>query len=177
MKITIAETVNLKSQLEKKVNELVAEVNRISTEVIDKGEKGEIPDRNVDVINDEIEVVENHIIELKYVLRSANISFTIDWNGSEIEIYEALDLAKVLRARAERYKRLSMRKKLERNSGLRSSIGGGDGATFTVALYDPEHYKALAQKLEREANQLSALIEKINHSAEIDFDHADVYLV
>lgn len=175
MKITIAEAVNLLSQLNKKVNELDAERNRVATETIDKGETAAIPARSVDVISAEMEEVDHHILELKACLRAMNQETYVEWSDVEVPIAQAIEIAKTLRARAEKAKRLGQRKKLERNNGGRFGIGG-DTTTFTVALYDPEAYKAEGQKLEREANKLSALIEKANHATEFSFEPADVYL-
>lgn len=174
MQISIAVAVNLKSQLEKKVNELYSERDRVATETVDKGEKGQIPERNVDIITGEAERVEDHILALKAALRAANQAATVAWNDKTITMYEALDLAKLLRARADRSKKLGNRKKLERNSAR--GIYGGDSNTFTVALYDPEIYKLSGMKLERLANKLSAAIEEANHANKFEFAPADEYL-
>lgn len=175
MKITIAEAVNLKSQLEKKVNELDAERNKVATDTIDKGEKGDIPARNVDVITAEIEKVENDLLDLKAAIREVNRVTYIEWDNRQYPLNNALDIAKVIRNRADRAKKLGNRKKLERNTS-RGLYGNGDSNTFTVALYDPEQYKADGQKQERLANKLSALIEKANHIAEFNFPAAGEYL-
>ena len=98
----------------------------------------------------------------------SNTTQTISWNGSDMTIMEAIELAKQMRSDIGQLTHLGSRKKLERQSGR----GSGDGAVtlFNVALYDPEAYQAQARKKEREVTRLSSLIEHANHTSMITFD-------
>ncbi|MGG3279461.1 hypothetical protein [Paenibacillus solani] len=166
--ITMAEALAVRAAINRLMNQLISERMNNSSTIIEKGETAEYPSRSVDVITEELEAVAADYRKLDLLMAISNTTQTIPWNGTDITIMEAIEMAKQIRSDIGQLAHLGARKKLERQS----SRGSGDGAVtlFNVALYDPEAYQMQARKKEREVTKLSALIEHANHSAMITFD-------
>ncbi|MEX3615961.1 hypothetical protein [Paenibacillus glucanolyticus] len=166
--ITMAEALAVRAAIHRLMSQLASERLNNSSTIIEKGETAEYPARSVDVITEEIEAAAADFRKLDLLMALSNTTKTISWNGSDITIMEAIELAKHIRGDIGQLAHLGSRKKLERQS----SRGSGDNATtlFNVALYDPEAYQAAARKKEREVTKLSSLIEHANHNAIISFD-------
>lgn len=165
--ISIAEAVSVLSYINRRIGELQSERNSVRTAVVDKGEEAARPDRSVDVITDEILAAQADYRELKKLIALSNIVTTIEWDGQQISVMEAIELAKNKREEVATYKVLGRFKKIERE---RPSFGTATASGYTVALFEPEKYAALATKLERQVNALSRDIDRSNHNTMIEFD-------
>lgn len=172
--ITMAEAVIIRSQISKKINELLHERNGVQTEIIDKGQTAEVPQRNVDFITQEIRQVRDDHRLLSFLMSESNVKTTIDWDGQAYAVVEAIELAKQMRQEAGELKALGNRKKMDRSRNV-YPFGNNSGSTdtFVVALYDPEEYKKHGDRLERQVTALSFLIDKANLEATIQFDASD----
>lgn len=166
--ITMAEALAVRAAINRLMNQLISERMNNSNTIVEKGETAEYPSRSVDVITEELEAMAADYRKLDLLMAISNTTQTIPWNGTDITIMEAIELAKQMRSEIGQLTHLGSRKKLERLS----SSGSRDGAAilFNVALYDPEAYQLLARKKEREVTRLSSLIEHANHTAIISFD-------
>ncbi|WP_127592283.1 hypothetical protein [Paenibacillus lautus] len=166
--ITMAEALAVRAAINRLMNQLMSERLNNSSTIIEKGETAEYPARSVDAITEEIEAAAADYRKLDLLMAISNTTQTISWNGSDMTIMEAIELAKQIRSDIGQLAHLGSRKKLERQS----SRGSGDGAVtlFNVALYDPEVYQAQARKKEREVTKLSSLIEHANHTSMVTFD-------
>ncbi len=169
MKLTLAQAIPLRSAINKRIQELQTERNHASKTSVEKGEKYEIPIRNVDGITEELQKVITDFVKLNSLVAQTNLSVVIEWDGEETNLVEAIELSKRLRTEADQLKQLGSLKKQERSSGR----FGESSNLITFALYDPEIYRSKALKLEREVNLLSSLIEHQNHLIEIEFDASD----
>lgn len=170
MTITLAEAIPLRKVIERRIYELQNERSQVSTLSIEKGEQYEIPTRNVDVITNEIHEAQKEYRTLQTLITRANLDNSVEWDGGELSLTEAIELAKQMRIEIEHFKRLGSRKKSERESGRRGLLSDGNSHLLSVALYEPEHYRTKALKFERQSNKLSSLIERKNHFVELTFD-------
>jgi hypothetical protein len=168
-KITIAETVAVKTYMTRHLSELQSERTRAATEEVDKGATAEIPARNVDVITDEIWETFKDIRTIENLLEQANIQNYVEWDGQKITVSEAISFAKQIRSQIDTLKSLGQRKKIDkvpnRPFGTTDSV-----PQIRVALYDPDKYREYAAKLERQVNALSRDIDHSNHTNYIVFD-------
>ena len=171
--ITMAEALTVRAAISRKLSQLESERMHNATTVIEKGETAEYPVRSVDVITAEIRQAMQDYRKLDTLIAISNTTNTIPWDGTDICILEAIELAKQMRTEIHHFSILGRQKKLERHLN-RSNIDGGK-PIYTVALYDPDAYTVEAQKKEREVTKLSALIERSNHLTEIPFN-AEAYM-
>jgi hypothetical protein len=169
MKLTLAQAIPLRSAINKRIQELQTERIHASKTSVEKGEKYEIPARNVDGITEEIRKIITDFVKLNSLVAQTNLSVVIEWDGEEMNLVEAIELSKRLRTEVDQLKQLGSQKKQERSSGR----FGDSSNLITFALYDTEAYRSKALKLEREVNFLSSLIERQNHLVEIEFDASD----
>lgn len=166
--ISMAEALTVRAAMNRKLNQLIEERSENSTAYIEKGETAPYPQRTVDVITQEINQVMRDYRTLDKLIAVANTTNCIPWDGESICILEAIELAKHMRMEMNQLAHLGRQKKLERL--LNRSAIDGSNPLYRVALYDPEFYKADAQKLDRQVTKLSALIERANHLNTITFD-------
>lgn len=171
--ISMAEALTVRAAINRKLNQLNHERLQNSSTYIEKGETAPYPQRTVDMITEEINQVMRDYRRLDRMIAISNTTNVISWDGEDLCILEAIELAKQLRAEIAQLTHLGSEKKLERLLN-RSAIDGGN-PIFKVALYDPEAYMITAQKLERQVTKLSALIERSNHLNTIPFD-ASAYM-
>ncbi|MBD8501224.1 hypothetical protein [Paenibacillus arenosi] len=165
--LTIAEALSVRAAISRKIDELRSERGNNNTVYVDKNETPEYPARSVDVITAELDVVQRDYRKLDVMIAQANLANTIAWDGGEITILEAIELAKQTRQEMSAYSYLGQQKKRER---LRGGGTGEAAALYQYALYEPETYHQLTQKRTREVTKLSALIERANHMNMIAFD-------
>ncbi|ANY75739.1 hypothetical protein [Paenibacillus ihbetae] len=168
--ITMAEALAVRAAMNRLINQLMQERLNNSSTIIEKGETAEVPARSVDVITEEIDAVSADFRKLDLLMAISNTTETIPWNGTNITVMEAIELAKQMRNEIGQLAHLGSRKKLERQTSR--GLEGGAVTLFNVALYDPEAYHAAARKKEREVTKLSSLIEHANHHSKIPFDAA-----
>jgi len=169
--ITLAEAIPLRKMLERRIHELFSERWDKSYVVIEKGECYEPYSRTMDQVSVEIYELQRDYRFLGRVVSEANLSEKMAWNGEELTMLEAIELAKQMRTDLNQLKTFASRKKMERvaERGRRGS-GAEASSLLTVALFDPEEYRQKALKLERQVNRLSAMIEHQNHLVSIPFD-------
>lgn len=170
MQITLAEALPLLNVISNRINDLVSDREDSSYIIVEKGEKYERPRYDLFKLTEEIEQAWKDYVTLSKEIARANLENTIEWDGKQITIAEAIDLAKQIRAEIVHLRRLANRRKQEYVGGNREKL------LVKVLLYEPEEAKKLALKLERKVNRLSSLIEAKNHSVMIEFPNAEKYL-
>lgn len=174
MQISIKVAIDLKSTLEKKIQNLIMEANRNMTVNVEKDEVAPIPERSIDIIVLELTEVKEDLRTLKQLIREANKQTTIVWNDVDLDLAEALDLVRDERSDAEIFHNYGTRQKRVRAGG--SMLRGESIPLFTIALYDPEQYRTLAEKMDRQNFRLSNLIDEANTNTKIEFAEADKYI-
>ncbi|MDV6378366.1 hypothetical protein ORD22_09005 [Sporosarcina sp. GW1-11] len=165
MNITLAEGIKLKSILSKQIRELEAEAHRVAFATI---EKGTVPPKLARTLQDvevEMERVRVDQRRLDLLIYVANSTHTVDFEGQQLALVEAIELAIQLRAKAEFYKQLSSSPKEEMQFGYSETP-----PLYRIALFDPEDYRQKAQQAEKAAHQLSNRINTKNYTVVLDFD-------
>lgn len=164
-KITLAEAVKLKSILTKRVHELEDEIRRVAFTTVIKGEDPQEGPRTVAKVDEELEEVRRDIRLLDRLMYRANIDHFIHFQGDDLAIVEAIELATQLRARARIYKELGSAAREEMQYGMMEGT-----PVYQVALFDPEIYRQKAIQVEKDAHKLSNLINAKNYLVVLDFD-------
>lgn len=168
--ITLAEAVKLKSILTKRIHELEEEMRRVAFTTVEKGktpEKGPRTLKDVEIEMDEVRLDSRTLDRLMY---RANIDHNIDFQGQQLAIVEAIELATQLRAKARFYKELASAEKEEIQYGFSEST-----TIYRVALFEPEDYRLKALQTERDAHKLSNLINAKNYSIVLAFDDSKYF--
>ncbi|MFC5590865.1 hypothetical protein ACFPRA_18450 [Sporosarcina soli] len=168
--ITLAEAVKLKSILTKRIHELEEEMRRVAFTTVEKGntpEKGPRTLQDVEIEMDEVRLDSRTLDRLMY---RANIDHNIDFQGQQLAIVEAIELATQLRAKARFYKELASAEKEEIQYGFSEST-----TIYRVALFEPEDYRLKALQTERDAHKLSNLINAKNYSIVLAFDDSKYF--
>lgn len=162
--ISLAEAVKLKSILNKKTQELSHEIDRISHTIVEKGEQPKMPERTLQQVEVELATVRKDARTLDRLIYRANIDNHVSFNGEELPLVEAIELATQLRAEAQQAKELGMS---EKETYMHSA---GEITLYRIALYDPAIYRTRANELEKQAHRLSNAINAKNYQVEIEFD-------
>lgn len=163
--ITLAEAVKLKSVLHKRIQELEGEMRRVAFTTIEKGEAPKTGSRTLAQVEKELDDVRLDSRILDRLMYRANIDNEIQFQGKNLAIVEAIELATQLRAKARFYKELSTSEKEE------ILFGYSDKTTvYRIALFEPENYRIKALKAEKDAHKLSNLINAKNYSIVLAFD-------
>jgi hypothetical protein len=162
MQYTLAEVLPIRASMGKRLQELEEERMQNSTVTTPKGEIVVFPDRTVDQITEEINELRADIRELDFAILEANMNNRVEWDGEEITIMQAISIVKDMRSELKEIRRLARTQKevVER---------WGDSAV-TRATFDPEAYRKKAERLERQANKLSSMIDRANFDVMIDID-------
>lgn len=169
-KITLAEAVKLKSILKTKIHELEDEMRRVAFTTIEKGSTPQKSNRTLEIVEADLEVVRFDSRLLDKLMYRANIDHEIEFQGQQLSLIEAIELATQLRAKARFEKELSTSKKEE------IQYGYGDTATvYQVALFDPEAYRLKSLQSEKDAHRLSNLINAKNYSIYLGFDDSNYF--
>lgn len=166
MKITLAQALPLRKQMERALSALVTEREKSAYEEVAKGQSPEAQGRSLELITTEINKTHTDLLALQKAIDAANFSSFIEWDSQNYTLLQAIEHAKFLRQEANIYSSFSKSKKIERarNGYMEKS------ELLKVAMFDPEEYRMLSKKLERHANLLSSMIEDANHKNTIDFD-------
>lgn len=163
--LSLAEAVKLKSVLAKRIHELEEEMYRVSFVEIEKGGKVPKQPRTLGMVEKDIDEVRLDFRILDKLMYQANIENTVDFNGEELTIVEAIELATQLRAKARKFKEFGAASKEE------YPYSYGEGIPLIkLAMFDPEEYRLKAIEMERQANRLSNAINTKNYTVELDFD-------
>lgn len=168
--ITLAEAVKLKSILKKKIHELELEMRRVAFTTVEKGNTAQAGPRDLQTVEAELEKIRTDSRVLDRLMYRANIDHTIEFQGQQLAIVEAIELATQLRAKANFYKELASSQKEEIQFGYSENT-----TIYRVALFDPEEYRLKALQAEKDAHQLSNRINAKNYSIELEFDDADYF--
>lgn len=171
MKITLDEAVALRGIISRRIQDLIKERVSVSTAEAKPGEDYEKPTRTVEEVTSELNEARKDFRKLDVLMAKTNIENTINWDGNEITITEAIELAKQLRGEVHSLKNFSSKKKQERRTNWQNVV-----ESVIFALFDPEAYRKEALKMERQVNKLSSNIAHKNHLVEVDFEPASKYL-
>ena len=169
-KITLAEAVKLKSILKNRIHELEDEMRRVAFTTVEKGNTPEKGLRTLEIVETELDEVRLDSRVLDRLMYRANIDNEIEFQGHQLAIVEAIELATQLRAKARFYKELSMAQKEEIQYGYSEST-----IVYRVALFDPEEYRVKSLQAEKDAHKLSNFINAKNYSITLDFDDAKYF--
>lgn len=171
MKITVAEARLLKNAVSKRLHELLSERNKNAFVEFEKDEEYIKPDKSFEELTKDIEKVRSHYMAVKKALAESNLKNTIEWNGKELTIVEALELVKELRDESDRLISFGNNPIIQR-----SSRGIYDSKTiYRKALFEPSELKKAGEKMRKEANRLSILIDKANFNTSVELEFADEY--
>jgi len=166
--ISLAEAVKLKSILQSRYSELLIERARVAFIVVEKGIEAKREGRTMVVVEQELDVVRKDIRTLDRLVYEANVQNTVTFQGEELTLVEAIELAKQLRAEVNAIKHFAASEKEDMQYGY-----GDNVAMVKVALFEPEHYRQKAQELERQAHKLSNLVNAKNYEVQINFDDSN----
>jgi hypothetical protein len=170
MQISLLEALPLRNSISRRIHELLQERDRVAFVEFEKGDEYEKPERTVDDVTKELNVVRNDFRLLDVLVAKANLEAKVIWDNKEISIVEAIELAKQLRGEAVKLKQYGISKKQERKQSY-----GETKTVYRKAMFEPSALEKEGLKLERLANRLSLAIEKANHLHEIEFPYADKY--
>ncbi|ANU26202.1 hypothetical protein [Planococcus versutus] len=163
--LSLAEAVKLKSVLAKRIHELEEEMDRVAFVEMEKGKKTPKQVRSLFQVEQEIDDIRRDFRLLDKLMYQANFENKVSFNGEELAIVEAIELATQLRAKARKFK--------EFGTSLQEELQFGYGESVPVirkAMFDPEEYRIKAVEQERLANRLSNAINTKNYSIVLDFD-------
>lgn len=165
IKLSLAEAVKLKSVLNKRIHELELEMNRVGFIEVEKGKKPPKQPRTITDVENELDEIRLDFRVLDTLMYKANIENEITYNGENLPIVEAIELATQLRAKARKCKELGELPKEEHPYAYDDNF-----TIVKMATFDPEDYRIRGLELERQANRLSNLINSKNYSIELEFD-------
>lgn len=174
MKITLAQALPVRNAISRRIQELLQERNRVAFVEVEKGEQYEKPTRSIEVVTKELEETRMDFRRLDVSVATENLKATIQWDGEEISLIEAIEIAKQIRGEVKDLKNFGNRKKQERKAS--NGWGNSDANIIVFAMYEPEEYRKKALKLEREVTRLSLEIERKNHFVEFEFANAERYI-
>ncbi|GGI14340.1 hypothetical protein [Gottfriedia solisilvae] len=167
--ITLAEALNIRHILSKRIRELIEELEENSSVEVEKGQPLPTLARNMTQIESDLAKVRADFRKLDYLMQKANIENTITIENMELSITEAIEFAKQLRAEVQSAKEFASKK--ERIQPMY----GTDSIIVEKLYFNPEDYRQKALKLERKATRLSGLIDAKNFSINIPFDGRDYF--
>lgn len=170
LNISLLEALPLRNSINRRIQELLQERDRVAYVEFEKDEKYELPERTFDNVTTELNKTREDYRQLDVLVTKANIDAKVKWDEKEISITEAIELAKQLRGEANKLKAYGMVKKQERKQSY-----GETKTIYRKALFEPSKMQEQGLKLERLANRLSLAIEKANHLHTIEFLAADLY--
>lgn len=169
-KITLAEAVKLKSILRTRIHELEDEMRRVAFVTIEKGMTPEKGTRTLEIVEKELNGVRHDSRILDRLMYRANIDNEIEFQGKQLALVEAIELATQLRAKARFCKELSTSEKEVIQYGY-----GESTPVYQVALFDPEEYRLKALQAEKDAHKLSNSINAKNYTITLDFDDSNYF--
>ncbi len=172
--ISLADAVHLRARILAHRDELQAARARGSTMLITKGETPEVPSTTVEQYTAQMSDASADHRLLDVEMARLNLVHHVRWDGREVPLMEALQLAKDLRQQIADLKMLGSRLKVQR---MRMGQVGRDGAELIeVAMYDPDAMRKQADQLERQVMRLSRLIDRCNEQAMFEYPPADKYM-
>lgn len=172
LEITLAQAIPLKNIISRRINELQQEREQVAFVEVEKGEKYSTPERDMKTVENELDESHNDYRILDTLIAKNNLDYSLRWDGNDVTIKEAIEVAKERRNEINKLKYFGSRKKQEKTRGNYMQ----DSSTITHTLYEPEEYRKRGLKLERQVNRLSQEIEAMNHKITFDFEGAERYL-
>ncbi|MHA6261216.1 hypothetical protein ACXYMX_15220 [Sporosarcina sp. CAU 1771] len=169
-KITLAEAVKLKSILRTRTHELEEEMRRVAFATVEKGTSPEKGIRTLENVENELDGVRFDSRILDRLMYRANIDNNIEFQGQQLALVEAIELATQLRAKARFYKELSTSEKEAIQYGY-----GESTPVYQVALFEPEEYRLKALQAEKDAHRLSNEINAKNYAITLAFDDSNYF--
>ncbi|PEL07699.1 hypothetical protein [Bacillus sp. AFS017336] len=167
--ITLAEALNIRHILSKRIRELIEELEENSTVEVEKNHPIPVLVRDLTKIENELSKVRTDFRKLDFLMQKANVENTISIENEEMSITEAIEYAKQLRAEVQLCKSFATKK--ERIQPMY----GSENIIVEKLYFDPEEYRTKALKLERKVTRLSGLIDAKNFTINIPFDGTDYY--
>jgi hypothetical protein len=172
--ISLADAVHLRARILAYRSELDAARRRGAIVLVQKGEAPDTPSTTVEQYTEQMAEASADYRMLDVAMARLNLDNRVTWDGHEIPLMEALQLAKDLRLQIAELKTLGARLKVQR---LRPGPMGRDGGDFVeVAMYDPEAMRKQADQLERQVMRLSRLIDRCNEEVMFDYPPAVKYM-
>lgn len=166
MDINLNEARNIIARLEKTVHELENKRDNIATVTIAPGEDFH------DYINDTVDNLSERIIDynvaintIHEIIMMANVGEKITFNGKEMTVAAALNLAKQRRRETAKFKKLGSYLPRKRGTGF-----GEKDNLIQVATFDIQKYANIAAQMEEENEELSKLIDANNQAVTISID-------
>ncbi|GAF66079.1 hypothetical protein BTS2_2979 [Bacillus sp. TS-2] len=164
-KISLAESVKLKSVLSKRLHELEEEMDRVAFVEVEKGSKVPKQVRALSDVELDLDEIRKDYCLLDKLMYKANIENEIIFNDESLTIVEAIELATQFRAKARKYKYYGSAQKEEFSYSYSENA-----PLLKIAMFDPETYRLKGIEIDRQANRLSNLINAKNYSIELDFE-------
>lgn len=172
--ITLKQAVDIKNIISGKVNELSAERYRGATityyedkEPVDNGY------RPFDEVDRDLTQARNDLRKLSNLIAVANATNTIDVDGEELNIIEAIEYAKQIRNDINELKNFSNAKK--KDVKVQNTVGGL-ASVVTETTYDPDVLKLRIKQLSSKVFNLSSLIDQANNAIRINFENVHLYV-
>lgn len=167
--LALAEAIPLMATMSQKIERLDKEIRSLAIVSFEKGDKydREEPAKEISELLAEMGRLQSDLRTLKAKVSAANRSFLVALgDGEEVSLEEALLLVKDWRGQLPllRYLAQLPDKPRAMPDYYRS------GSMYQIAAGDPKHYRSLADRLERQANRLSVLIDRANLEASISID-------
>lgn len=171
MQVTLAQAIAGINIIKKQINRLQHQLNQVAFQTVAKEEQ--VDDSEVSFYDVYVDLgkAEQDYIDLLIIIRTVNNQETLPWDGREISLSKAIELAKLLRRQSSTLISLGRSKKKE----VVRSYSSTD-TMYKIAMFDPKAIAAEAEALDRKADRLSALIESKNHSVNIPIPFLEKYL-
>jgi hypothetical protein len=171
MQVTLAQAIAAINMVTKQVSRYNDELSKVAYETISKGEFAEQPDRGFDEVFSDLVSAQLDLINLKVIIRQVNVAETIDWNGEDVSLAKAIELAKTIR---EQSRTLFPFGRVKKKEPTRSY--GSTEVSYRIANFNPAGVAEVSSRYEKDANRLSSLIEARNHGITLDIPFLDKYL-
>jgi hypothetical protein len=171
MKITLAQAIDIRSAISKRIQELLNERN--SSAVVSYYDESEMiyPNRKLEEVEQELNETRKDYLEIDQLINTQNLKKVIDWEDEKISIYTAIELAKQIQGEVNILKSMGSRKAIDTSIQY-----GSPNVLTTKALYNVEEYRQKSIELSKKSRLLSQTIQATNHKLTIDFSKAEKYI-
>lgn len=171
MQVTLAQAIAAVNMIAKQVSRYNEELSRVAYETVGKGEIAEAPERSFEEVFSDLFVAQSDLVDLKVIIRQINVAETVDWEGTDLSLAKAIEVAKLIRDQSRTLLPLGRSKKKEV-----ARTYGSNETSYRIANFNPTAVAAMSTQYEKDANRLSSLIEARNHTITLDIPFLDKYL-